>query len=68
MPHPLFFYVEVVAFSIALAYAFGCPTTYGIYDVGGAFNRSETVSEGVSEGVYDATLWHSLLKPLVDGS
>ena len=55
--HPLCFDVEVIAISIALTYAFGGPATYGIYDVGGAFNCSETVSEAVPEGVDDTSLW-----------
>ena len=51
MPHPFSFDVEVIAFAIALAYTFGGPASYGIYDVGGAFNGPETVSEAVAEGV-----------------
>ena len=65
--HPFVFDVEVIAFSIALAYAFGCPTAYGIYDVGGAFNGPETVSEAVAEGVDHTSLWQSWLEPLVEG-
>jgi len=55
--HPLCFDVEVIAFAIALAYAFGGPTAYGIYDIGGAFNRPETVSKAMAEGVDDTSLW-----------
>jgi len=55
--NPLCFDVEVIAFAIALAYAFGGPTAYGIYDIGGAFNRPETVSKAMAEGVDDTSLW-----------
>jgi len=55
--HPLCFDAEVIAFAIALAYAFGGPTAYGIYDIGGAFNRPETVSKAMAEGVDDTSLW-----------
>ena len=65
--HPLGFDVEVIAFSVALTYVFGCPSAYGIYNVGGAFNCSETVSEAMPEGVDHTSLWQSWLEPLVEG-
>ena len=40
-----------VPFAILMADAFGCPTADGIYDVGRAFNGTETVTQTVPEVV-----------------
>ena len=51
--------------SILMADAFGCPTADGIDDVGRAFNGTEAIAQTVSEGVDDASIWHSWLQPFV---
>ena len=48
-----------------MANAFGRPTTDGVDDVGRTFNGTETVTETVTEGVDDASIWHSWLQPFV---
>ena len=45
--------------------AFCRPTTDGIDDVGWASDGTETVTQTVSEGVDDTSIWHLWLRPFV---
>ena len=45
--------------------AFGRPTTYGIDNVGWAFNGTETIPQTVPEGVDDTSIGHPRLQPFV---
>ena len=56
---------KAVPSAILMADAFGGPTTNGIDDVGRAFNGTEAIAQTVSEGVDDASIWHSWLQPFV---
>ena len=48
-----------------MADTFGGPTTYGIDDVGRAFNSTEAIPQTVTEGVDDTSIRHPWLKPFV---
>ena len=56
---------EAVSLAILMSDAFSGPTTNGIDDVGRAFNGTEAIAQTVSEGVDDASIWHSWLQPFV---
>ena len=45
--------------------AFGGPTTEGIYDIGWAFDGTETVLQTVTEGMDDTSIPHPWLQPFV---
>ena len=45
--------------------AFGRPATYGIDDVGRAFNGTEAIPQPVPEGVDDTSIRHPWLQPFV---
>ena len=48
-----------------MADAFGGPTTYGIDDVGRAFNSTEAIPQTVTEGVDDTSIRHTWFQPFV---
>ena len=56
---------KAVPLAILMADAFGRPTTYGIDDIGWAFDGTEAIPQTVPEGVDDASIWHPWLKPFV---
>ena len=51
-----------------MADTFGGPTTYGIDDVGRAFNSTEAIPQTVTEGVDDTTIRHPWFQPFVQRS
>jgi len=56
---------KAVSLAVLMANAFSRPTADGIDDVGRAFNGTEAIAQTVSEGVDDASIWHSWLQPFV---
>ena len=50
---------KAVSLAILMADTFGGPTTYGIDDVGRAFNGTEAIAQTVPEGVDDTSIRHS---------
>ena len=51
-----------------MADTFGGPTTYGIDDVGRAFNSTEAIPQTVTEGVDDTSIRHTWFQPFVQRS
>ena len=45
--------------------AFGGPATDGIDNVGRAFDGTEAVTQTVTEGVDDTSIWHPWFQPFV---
>ena len=64
-PLPLLVYTVTIA--ICLTDASCSPATYLVNHVGRTLHGPQAVSERVSEGVDDTSLWHPWTKPLVDG-
>ena len=66
--HPLPLLVYGVAVSIRLTDASCSPAAYLVNHVGRALHGPQAVSERVSEGVDDTSLWNPWPEPLVDSS
>ena len=49
---------KAVPLAILMADAFGRPTTYGIDDIGWAFDGTEAIPQTVPEGVDDTSIRH----------
>ena len=65
--HPLPLLVDAVAIAIRLTDANRGQAAYLVNHVGRTLHGPQAVSERVSEGVDDTSLWHPWTKPLVDG-
>ena len=61
-------YSKAVSLAILMADTFGGPTTYGIDDVGRAFNSTEAIPQTVTEGVDDTSIRHTWFQPFVQRS
>ena len=63
--HPPMHDGKAVPLTILMADALSRPTTYGIDNVGWAFNCTEAIAQTVPEGVDDTTIRHPWLQPFV---
>ena len=57
---------KAVSLAILMADAFSRPTADGVDDVGWAFNGTEAVTQAVSGGVDDTSIWHPWLQPFIE--